>query len=161
MALYVDGAMNRDTGCEAWASVVDASRRDVVGQYSNLFPDLTLKLVNLPVGQRVIAVALFNDVISQQVNGSELLAFIMGLRIALYKINDENENISYIYSDSQTIVQWWSKSGANPKTARTMDKRKLAFIQEAITERKMFEALGGQVIKIDGAINPADLGYHK
>ena len=41
-----------------------------------------------------------------------------------------------------------------------MDPRKASYIDELILLRKKFEALGGELIKVKGDNNLADLGYH-
>ena len=153
--LYVDSGCNKQTGLEAWASVVNQDGCDVVPVCQDLFTDLTMKIVQLPKGERIIAVSCFTDVQSQQNNGGELLALVMGLRIA------QNYQIDKIYSDSQLVVKTWSKNGPAKKTEQKMDPRKLKYIRETIHLRKDYESRGGQVIQISGDDNLADLGYHK
>ena len=42
-----------------------------------------------------------------------------------------------------------------------MDLQKKKYIEECVSLRKEFEKRGGQIIKISGNINKADLGFHK
>ena len=79
----------------------------------------------------------------------------MALRIA------NLENIDEIYCDSQLLVDYWSKGYINPKTKRTMDTRKLAYILECSELRRKFELKGGKITKIFGNVNKADFGFHK
>ncbi len=152
--LYADGGMNKQTGDEAWGSVVDDNYKDVISEYLHLVKDLNIKNVNLPAGSRNIVVSNFTDVKSQQNNGAELLSLLVALRVAKY-----NKDIEIIYYDS-TTVNCWSTKGPLAKTLKKMDKNKLAYIQECIELRKYFEGRGGKVLKIEGKNNKADLGYH-
>lgn len=151
--IYCDGGHNKHTDDEAWGSVVDETERDLVYEYKELLSDMSLKKVKLPKGERWIIVSKFNDVSSQQNNGAELLAMVASLRIALYK----NDVFDKIYSDSELIVKWWSKN-LNENKKKTMDKRKVQYIEEMINSRKKFT---GDIVKISGDANLADLGYHK
>ena len=153
--LYSDGGHNKMTGDEAWGSVVQGDGIDVVNKYKHLFLDLKLKNVNLPVGNRDIVISKFNDVKTQQNNGAELLAFLMALRISKLSV------VKYIKCDSELLVKWWTKTGPNPKTKRTMDPLKIKYINECILLRKEFEDKGGIIEKISGDDNKSDLGYHK
>lgn len=69
-------------------------------------------------------------------------------------------NVKTIYSDSSLLVDWWSKGKINPKTKKEMDPQKLAHLLECARLRGEFEKKGGQVLKISGDDNLADLGYH-
>jgi ribonuclease HI len=155
--LYSDGGHNKMTGDEAWGSVVQGDGIDVVNKYKHLFLDLKLKNVNLPVGNRDIVISKFNDVKTQQNNGAELLALLMALRIS----KSSSNIVKYIKCDSELLVKWWTKTGPNPKTKRTMDPLKIKYINECIILRKEFESNGGIIEKISGDDNKSDLGYHK
>lgn len=149
--LYVDGAHNKFTGSVALSSVVDENYCDKIEEFRYLFNDIELVTFNLPVGIRTLGVANFDDVKSQQNNGAELLALIMGLRIAIF-----TNSYSTIFSDSQLMVDFWSRGyfNGNPK----MDPIKKLYIEELIGLRKKFN---GEIIKIPGKLNKADLGFHK
>ena len=156
--LFVDGGHNKMTENEAWASVVNHDNKCMITHYkdSTLFSDLTLKEVELPVGKRNIVISSFDDVKIQQNNGAELLAMVIGLRIA-----EMDKTITTIKGDSDLIIKWWSKGKVNKTTKSKMDKRKIAFIEECKNLRDIFELRKGQIIKISGTDNKADLGYHK
>ena len=150
--LYVDGGHNAQTGKDAWACVVNRKGKDMVGKYKYLFRDEKMKDVILPVGPRTVIVANYSDVTSQQNNGAELLAMWAALLISVHE-----KRYRTICSDSSLVVDYWSKK-LNP--AKQMYPRKKAVILEVIELRKEFEARGGVIVKIPGAGNPADLGYH-
>jgi pentapeptide MXKDX repeat protein len=154
--IYVDGGCNKQTKDTAFASVVDYQGNDLIEKYSYLFPDMDLNEVILPVGKRVIAIAKFDDVKKQQNNGAELLALIIGYRIAL-----EDINIRIIYSDSDLMIKYWSKKLDSIKASK-MDQRKVKYIYELINLRMEYESKGNynSLRKISGDKNLADLGYH-
>ncbi|MFA6972468.1 MAG: RNase H1/viroplasmin domain-containing protein [Gallionella sp.] len=152
--IYVDGGHNRQTGIEAWGCVVDAGGRDLIAPHSDLFTDIPLRDVVLPVGPRYVFVAKFSDVTSQQNNGAELLATVGGLRLAL-----KYPSVKVLKGDSTVVLTWWSRClGADKR--QTMDPRKVRYIDELIKLRKLFEAQGGRLEKIGGKYNLADLGRH-
>lgn len=154
--LYVDGGHNRQTGTEAWARVVDAVGVDLIAPHVPLFPDIQIRDVVLPVmGASYVLVAKFTDVVTMQNNGAELIALVVALRLAEHY----KGKVRIIGSDS-TVVLFWSRTLGAEARGR-MDPRKVAFIDECIWRRKEFEAGGGQVIKIKGDENLADLGYHR
>ena len=149
--LFVDGGHNKHTGNVALASVVDDNYVDKVEEFKLLFNDMKLVTVNLPVGIRTLAVADFSDVKKQQNNGAELLAMIMGLRIALH-----TNSYNIIYSDSQLMIDYWSKGRV--KYNPIMDSSKINYIKEL---KQLRDRFNGKIIKISGDVNKADLGYHK
>jgi ribonuclease HI len=157
MDLYSDGCMNGDTGDDAWASVTDSKSVDLVAKHRCLFSDMKLKEVKTPKGKYVVAIANFNDVASKHVNGAELMAMVMALRIATVL----GEPRGSIHCDSSLIVKYWSLGGVNPSTLRKMDERKKMYVNECKSLREEHESLGGKIVKIPGKGNPADLGYHK
>lgn len=155
--LYVDGGQNRQTGVNAWGCVVDAKGIDVLEPHRRLLDDMELISVMLPknIGRRTVIVAHFQKV-KQQNNGAELLAFVAALRLAIYYY----PKYKVIASDSKLIVDYWSKYLSQEKEL-CMDKRKALYIWEAIQLRQQYEELGGELLKIKGDYNPADLGYHR
>jgi ribonuclease HI len=153
--LYVDGGHNRQTGKEAWGRVVDAVGVDLLAPHVPLFPDFQLRDVVLPrMGASYVCVAKFNDVKTMQTNGSELMALVAALRLAEHY----KDKVKIIGSDSTTALFWSKTLGA--ETRAKMDPRKVILIDECIRRRREFEATGGQVIKISGGENLADLGRH-
>lgn len=157
--IYVDGGMNKKTGDEAWASVVDGDGNDLISQCRDLLDDMKIKSVDLPVGKRDIIVAKFADVKSQQNNGAELLAMLAGLKIAI-SCADKSSKIK-ICGDSDLIIKYWSKNWVTAKTRAKMSDEKQSAIKECAELREIFETkYGGSICKIDGGDNLADLGYH-
>lgn len=155
--IYVDGGCNKNTKGEAWGSVVDKDGNDLIGIYYGLLQDMTLRYEDLPVGRRVVIIAKFDDVKTQQNNGAELLAMVAGLRIANYFFAN-NYPISSILSDSQLITEYWSKKITSGKSFSPVKEK---YIKECIELRKIYESYGGNIIKIAGDVNKADLGWHK
>lgn len=167
MNLYVDGCFNKNTNGEGWASVCNNIEKDMIESYYFVcLEDLPFKVVKTPKGLKCIIIAQFNDVSTQQNNGAELLAFMAALRIAKYINCNKGDNfigppIKKIYSDSQLLVQWWSKGMINKKTKQKMDQKKLMYIYECAALRSDFEKEGGIIEFVSGDNNIADLGYHK
>lgn len=153
--LYTDGAHNKVTGNEAWGSAVNKKGQDIINDYLHLFPDMTTKMENLPVGTRRIIVAKFNDVASQQINGAELLALVAGLRAAIFS----KGQVKVIKCDSNLMTEYWSRNLKADSRAK-MDPRKAKYVDELICLRKEFEKIGGVIEKISGDDNKSDLGYH-
>lgn len=156
--IYSDGAFNPHTKPDAWGSVVNGYGNDLIGYYSPILSDMTLKEVILPVGKRVIIVVNFNDVSTQQNNGAELMAAVAALRIAITLINS-GIPVRTVFCDSQTVLYWSVK--LKQESANNFDQRKVIYINQLIQLKKQFERLGGQFEKIPGNSNLADLGHHK
>lgn len=155
--IYVDGGCNKNTKGEAWGSVVNKDGIDLIGLYYSLLQDMILRYEDLPVGRRVVIIAKFDDVKSQQNNGAELLSMVAGLRIANY-FYANNYPIPYILSDSQLLVEYWSKKITAGKSFSPLKEK---YIRECIELRKIYERYGGSIVKISGNDNKADLGWHK
>lgn len=147
--LYCDGGHNNATGKVAYASVVDGDSKDML--LDNIL-EMEGKIVDLPVGRRRVLIANFSDVTRQQNNGAELIAFYSALVIGI------RDGYKTINCDSDLLVKFWSKK-ITPKPG--MDKRKLDFVKRVIDLRKEFERNGGEIVKIPGKDNLADLGYHR
>lgn len=150
--IYTDGGHNKLTGDEAWGCVVDADGIDLLSD-CDVIDDLNSKVVTLPVGVRRVLISKFNDVSKQQNNGAELLALLVGLRMAV-----NNVAIKKIYCDSDLMIKYWSTGYVTPTIKKKMDKRKLAYIVECAKLRKIFELSGGKIVKVSGDNNLADLG---
>ena len=161
--IYVDGACNKHTGNEAWGTVLLLAPE---GMYIDLLDEidktgLDFKFVKLPRNpyERTVLISKFDDVTSQQNNGAELLAMLGALIFSTSQPTTVQSRI-IIHSDSQLIVDYWSKGLVNKKTAAKMDKRKREVIDRCAQLRAIFERNKGQIRKISGDDNPADLGYH-
>lgn len=153
MKLFVDGCCNRQIG--SCASIVDFNGEDLIEKYQDFLD--SHKFVgwfnckrNPKNGRQVYEVS-FSDVSTQQNNGAELVAATLGILIALEYGYDE------VFSDSQLIVNYWSKK----LSSKIKDERKLQ-IQELLIElTRIFNNRGGKLTKISGDDNIADLGFHK
>lgn len=155
MALFTDAGMNKYTGEYSWGSVVDENGNDIIYKFQDLLQDMIIENKFLPTGERYIIKVKFDDVKTQQNNGGELCALVAGLRIAL------KTEIQKIYCDSELLVKWWSKGNVNAKTFSKMDENKKKFIDNLINLTKEFNTKGGEIVKISGDNNKADLGFHK
>ena len=151
-----DGDRRAAGGLRRGSYVVDSTGTDLIGAHARntILQDMPLIEANLPGGKRVVIVAIFNDVSTQQNNGAELMALVAAMRIALCI------NCKVVASDSELLVSWWSKR-LDTKKIGLMDPRKVQYVNELILLRKELEIRGGQLLKISGDNNPADLGYHK
>lgn len=152
--IYVDGGHGKYSEDEGWGSVVDGKGNDLLAKYFFLFPDMNIKKVSLPGGDRYIIISSFSDVKFQQNNGAELLAMVAGIRIALF-----TKKYFEVRSDSQLCVKYWSKS-LNIISSQKMSLEKISWINLLISLRKNFEEKGGSIVQINGSENIADLGYH-
>lgn len=154
MKLYVDGCCNREIG--ACASVVDENGVDLIGRYCDFLESQKLmewfvRKTNPKNGRQVYEVR-FNDVATQQNNGAELLAATLGILIALEYDYDE------VFSDSQLIVDYWSKK----LSTKIKDPKKLEVQKILIELTDLFTRIHrGRLTKISGDDNIADLGFHK
>ena len=147
--------MNPTTGKFAYASVVDAESKDIISDFLYLFMDFELSYQKLPKCSRNIILCKFDDVAQQQNNGAELVSMVCALRVA--KVS----TIDIIYSDSNLIIDYWSKGHVNKKTIASMDSKKRTLINECSNLRNEFERRGGKILKVSGKDNLADLGYHR
>ena len=174
--IWCDSACNKDTvadasasasaggdRCEAWASVIGFSDEkcetpiDLL-RMTSAQKDLPMRDVVTPLhsseSKLRIIVAKTTDVVSQHNNYGELLALLVSLRIAL---SGEMGRITVIYSDSDTVLKWWSTG--HYKSVK--DQTKIKYILECTELRKKFELTGGTIVKVDGKKNKADLGWHR
>jgi len=84
-------------------------------------------------------------------NYGELLACKLALEIAL------KDDARKIFGDSALILDYWSKGHIK----KEVDHDTIELAKQVARLRRQFEAGGGQLIKISGGSNPADLGFHK
>ena len=152
--IYVDAGHNKETGDSSWASIVNSNGDCLIREYKSLFSEFELRDVIIKDKPRTIIIIKIGDLIQQNNNG-ELIALISGLKLAL--------NIGYIneiYSDSDLMVKYWSKKLGNEQRLK-FEPLKVQYIDELISLRKQFEAIGGNITKISGDFNLADIGYHR
>jgi len=87
-------------------------------------------------------------------NRGELTACLCAMQAA------RKLGIKKVCGDSALVLDYWSKGHVTAeKRAQDFDIYKLA--QRTAAERRAFEKVGGKLIKIPGALNPADLGFHR
>lgn len=84
-------------------------------------------------------------------NYGELMACEKALKIAIKK------DASRIFGDSKLVIDYWSK-GIIKRKEMPLATVKLA--DKVAKLRKGFEMLGGEVGRVSGDDNPADLGFH-
>ena len=154
--IYVDGGYNNFTKPYAYGCVVNGYGYDILLCVPELVSDLNIKRVTLPVGERNVVVSRFNDVSTQQNNGAELLATVIGMRLAIHFIKN-GIPVTHILSDSQLIVDYWS----NKLNRTDFDPLKIQYINELIELKRVFISLGGLLTKISGDVNKADIGFHR
>jgi len=87
-------------------------------------------------------------------NFGELFGCLCALRAA------RKLAVHKVCGDSALVLDYWSK-GHVTKEKRDSDPDLYALAQRTFSERRLFEAQGGRLIKIPGALNPADLGFHR
>jgi ribonuclease HI len=153
--IYTDGSCGKHTHGQGWGSVVDEKGGDLLAGDDEACQGFATRTERLPVGQRRVLAVKFKDVASQQNNAAELVALIAGLRIAL-----RSPKGKIVCCDSELLTRWWSKGHINAKTRLRMDPGKRDLIDECARLRAEFEKAGGEVRKISGENNLADLGYH-
>ncbi len=83
-------------------------------------------------------------------NYGELLACKYAIEIAM------KEGIRNVFGDSSLIIDFWSKW----RIKKDVQEETFELAHEVAALRKKFEEQGGEVIRISGADNPADLGFH-
>ncbi len=83
-------------------------------------------------------------------NYGELLACKYAIEIAM------KERIKKVYGDSSLIIDFWTKW----RVRKDVEEETFELAREVAGLRKKFEERGGDVIRISGDDNPADLGFH-
>jgi ribonuclease H-related protein len=87
-------------------------------------------------------------------NRGELTACLLAMRAA------RKLGVKKVCGDSALVLDYWSRGHVTlQKRREDFDLYKLA--QRTAAERAAFEKEGGRLIKVPGALNPADLGFHR
>lgn len=139
---------NRDRN-QTKIKVVDSSKNSLLSKLdlSNYFKS--------PFGieeyDETSGVATLNDGLTN--NHGELLGLYLAMKIA------EQIGIKVICGDSNNAIQYWSKGQYNQKNIKNNET--IDLIKLVTSQRISFEKDGGEIRKISGDSNPADLGYHK
>lgn len=134
--IYFDAGTGRGNGVEI--SVTDEYGNDLLQKV------VAKELINKH-GKHLLAIDKTN-------NYGELLACKYALDLAL------QEGVKKIFGDSKIIIDYWSRGrikaeGIAPET------RSLAFAVKKL--RDTYEEKGGEILRISGDDNPADLGFHR
>jgi ribonuclease HI len=85
-------------------------------------------------------------------NYGELLAMKHALMIA------KKEGAKRIFGDSKLVIEYWSQWRMKRKD---LPEETVSLAAEVAELREAFESRGGEVIRIGGGANPADLGFHR
>ena len=64
-----------------------------------------------------------------------------------------------VFGDSKLVIDFWSRGMIRKETAQDADLKRL--VDETTRLRRQFEAEGGEVLRVSGSVNPADLGFHR
>jgi ribonuclease HI len=83
-------------------------------------------------------------------NYGELLACKYALEIAM------KTGVKKVFGDSKLVIEFWSKW----RVRKDVPEETFKLAREVAALRKEFEEQGGEVIRISGDDNPADLGFH-
>lgn len=134
--IYFDAGTGRGEGVEI--SVTDEKGK-------NLLHKVLSKSELTKHGKHLVGKAATN-------NYGELLAMKYALALAT------KEGITKIFGDSKLVIDYWSKWIIKRKEVapETVD-----LVMEVSKAREAFESAGGSVGRVSGAVNPADLGFHK
>ena len=85
-------------------------------------------------------------------NYGELLACRYAMQIAI------EEGAKKVFGDSKLVIDYWSKWVVKKKEVAP---ETVTLAMEVSKLREEFEKLGGEVIRVSGDLNPADLGFHR
>lgn len=133
--IYFDAGTGRGNGVEI--SVTDESGKDLL---HTVMPKTKIN----KHGKHLLSAGMTN-------NYGELMACQYALKYAL------KNNAQKIFGDSKLVIDYWSKGYVK----RSELPKKTAKLADAVAKlRKEFEMIGGEVGRISGADNPADLGFH-
>ena len=132
--IYFDSGTGRDQKVEV--SVTDETGKDLLDKMA---PKIKLnKFGKHPVPKATN-------------NYGELLACKYALGLALrFKIKS-------VFGDSKLVLNYWSKGFIK----KDLPKKTQKLAIETLNLRKAFEENGGRIDFIEGAYNPADLGFHR
>lgn len=135
LGVYFDAGTGRGRGVEI--SVTDENGKDLLDQ---ILPPKKLNKYHKHLVKGVTN------------NYGELLACFYALKLAL------KNSVQRIFGDSKLVIDFWSK-GIFRKKEISAETVKL--VKRVSKLRKEFENSGGEVIRVSGSDNPADLGFHK
>lgn len=126
-----------------FASVIRADGKDLLCKYHYLFTDVKMQEAMFTSGRRNVID--FND------GNTDLLAMYAALLIAT-----NSDRYKVIWSDSELLVDYWSKK-LTPKKAQNMHPDIVSMIYEVIRLRKEFTSVVMKVAKDDYYVTVCDL----
>jgi len=135
VGIYFDAGTGRGMGVEI--SVTDEKG-------GNLLHKIMPKNKINPHGKHLISDSVTN-------NYGELLACYYAIKLALKK------KTLRIFGDSKLVIEYWSKGFIKRKT---LPAETIKLAEKVIKLRKQYADIGGEVSRISGDDNPADLGFH-
>lgn len=133
LGVYFDAGTGRGEGVEI--RVTDEKGKNILHK--------VLSKKELTAGKHLLGKEVTN-------NYGELLACKYAIEIAMA------EDIKRVFGDSKLVIEFWTKWHVKKEVPE--ETFKLA--REVAGLRKEFEEQGGEVIRISGDDNPADLGFH-
>ncbi len=83
-------------------------------------------------------------------NFGELLACKYAIEIAM------KEDVRKVFGDSKLVIEYWTKWHVK----KEVGEETFELAREVAGLRQKFEEEGGEVVRISGDDNPADLGFH-
>ncbi len=83
-------------------------------------------------------------------NYGELLACKYAIEIAI------RSKVKKVFGDSSLVIDFWTKW----RVKKDVEEETFELAREVAALRKKFEERGGEVLRISGGDNPADLGFH-
>lgn len=134
-AIYFDAGTGRGKGVEV--RITDSKK-------NSLFEMIVDKKLLNEYGNFVLSKDKTN-------NYGELTGLYAALKFAI------KYNINKIAGDSKLVIEYWSKGIYNDN----LDRDTINLILKVKKMSDEFIKKGGEIIKISGDINPADLGFHK
>jgi hypothetical protein len=62
-----------------------------------------------------------------------------------------------IFGDSKLVIDYWSKGFIK----KEVDGETIDLAKTVASERRIYESKGGEISRVSGDDNPADLGFHR
>ena len=131
--IYFDAGTGRGEGVEV--SVTDEKGRNLLHK--------AISKEELIRGKHLLGKEVTN-------NYGELLACKYAIEIAM------KMGVKKVFGDSKLVIEFWTKW----RIKKDVSEETFALAREVAGLRKEFEKRGGEVLRISGDHNPADLGFH-
>jgi ribonuclease HI len=140
--IYFDAGTGRGEGVEI--SVTDEHGKNLLHR---AIPKTKLNRF----GKHAVRVTSMHSAHDATNNYGELLALHYAIEIA------RKTGIKKIFGDSKLVIEYWSQWKMKRKE---LPEETIVLAEEVSAARERFEAAGGEVARISGDHNPADLGFH-